>query len=301
MKDTSGKKADHKQPVMIGAIVLIVLAVIGLGILIWWLTTLNYLTTDDSAIEGDHVSVSSKMMGRISKIAADEGAKVENGQLLAQLDDTDLKSQEAQLQASLNYTALNVNLAKVNLDRTKNDFDRQKAVYKSGNSTPEQYDHAAKTLDAANIQYSLALAQIETAKAQLGVVETQLANTKIAAPIKGVIAKRNYSAGEVIQPGQAIFLINDLANVWVVANFEETKVRLIKPDEPVNITVDAYPGLTLKGKVAQVSAAIVPPPFSIGESTKTTQKIPIKILFNDIPESLMLLPGMSVEVTIKVN
>ena len=73
--------------------------------------------------------------------------------------------------------------------------------------------------------------------------------------------------------------INNLNDVWVTANLEETKIRMIRPDEPVDINVDAYPGRSFKGKVIQVGSAIVPPPFEIGESTKTTQKIPVKILF----------------------
>jgi membrane fusion protein (multidrug efflux system) len=217
------------------------------------------------------------------------------------LDDTDLRAQETQLMAGLDNTKLNLSLAAVNLERTKNDFTRVASVYKSGNSTPEQYDHAAKALDTAKIQYSIAEAQIETAKAQLGVIETQLGNMKITAPIAGIIAKRNYSIGEVVQPGQSIFLINNLEDVWVIANFEETKIRMIRVGTQADINVDAYPNIRFKGKVEQVSAAIVPPPFSIGESTKTTQKIPVKIIFNAVPEGARLMPGMSVEVTIKVN
>jgi len=295
------KSKDQKKPVVVGGIVLAALVVIGIVILIIWISSWSYVTTDDAAIEGTHVSVSAKMMGRIASLTVDEGSKIEKGQLLVQLDDTDLQAQASQLQASLNYTTLNLELARINLDRTKNDFERIKTVFKSGNSTPEQFDHASKALDAANVQYSVGQAQIETSKAQLGVVETQLTNTKITAPISGIIAKRNYVPGEVVQPGQPIFLINDLKDVWIIANYEETKIRLIRPGQPAEITVDAYPDFKFKGKVSILSAAIVPPPFSIGESTKTTQKVPIKIVFDSIPDSAKLMPGLSVEVTIKVN
>ncbi len=301
MKDTTDKKAVHKQPMMIGVITLVILAVIGGGFLIYWLTTLGNLTTDDASIEGGHVSVSAKMMGRLKDIMTDEGATVKEGDLLAKLDDSDLRAQEAQLTASLNYTTLNASLAEVNLERAKNDFARVNSVYKSGNSTAEQLDHASKALDAAKIQYELARAQIETAKAQLSIVETQIRNANVTAPISGTIAKKSFSSGEIVQPGQTIFLINDLRNVWVVGNYEETKIRFIKPDQEVEINVDAYPAVRFKGKVSQIYSSIVPPPFSIGESTKTTQKVPVKIIFAEIPDDIMLLPGMSVEVTIKVK
>jgi RND family efflux transporter MFP subunit len=301
MNPAQEKKSVTKRPVLIGGITLGVLLLAGIVILIVWLVSLGSVSTDDASIEGAHASVSSKTMGRIQTMPKDEGMRVSEGDILATLDDTDLRAQEAQLLAALNNTKLNLSLADVNLKRTKNDFDRITPVYKSGNSTPEQYDHAAKALDAAKVQYSIAEAQIATAKAQLGITETQLSNTKILSPIMGIIAKRNYSVGEIVQPGQPIFVINDLDNVWIVANFEETRISLIKPGAKVDVTVDAYPNYQFKGKVSQVSAGIVPPPFSIGETTKTTQKIPVRIEFTKIPQGATLRPGMSVEVSISVN
>jgi membrane fusion protein (multidrug efflux system) len=295
------KTEEQKKPVFVSIIILTVLIIAGIGYLGYWMMFSKFIGTDDAAIEGDHVSISAKMMGRVRDIMVDEGTKVAAGQLLVQLDDTDLQAQEAQSGASLNYANQNLVLAKVNLDRTQADFERIKTLMDTGNATKEQYDHAVKALDASKVQYSIAQAQIGTAKAQLGVVDTQLSNTKITAPISGIIAKKSIMPGEVVQPGQAILTINNLNQVWIVAKFEETKIRLIRPNEPVDIRVDAYPNLKFKGRVVQISAAIVPPAFSIGESTKTTQKIPVKIEFTRIPPKVTLLPGMSVEVNVKVN
>jgi membrane fusion protein (multidrug efflux system) len=295
------KTEEQKRPMLVSIIILAVLIVAGIGYLGYWFIFSKYVGTDEASIDGEHVSISAKMMGRVRNIMVDEGAKVTAGQLLVQLDDTDLQAQEAQSVASLNYANQNLVLAKVNLDRTQADFQRIKTLMDTGNATQEQYDHAAKTLEASKVQYSIAQSQIGTAKAQLGVIDTQLQNTRIVAPISGIVAKKSIMPGEVVQPGQAILTINNLNQIWVTANFEETKIRLIHRGEPVNIRVDAYPNLKFKGRVVQVAAAIVPPPFSIGESTKTTQKIPVKIEFTRIPDSVTLLPGMSVEVNIRVN
>jgi membrane fusion protein (multidrug efflux system) len=295
------KTEEQKRPVLISGIILAVLIIAGIGYLCYWVIFSNYIGTDNASIDGDHVSVSAKVPGRIRSLTVDEGTKVQTGQLLVQLDDIDLRAQETQTSASLNWEKQNLVLAKVNLEKAQSDFERIKTLFNSGNATKEQYDHAANTLEVFKVQYSIAQARINTTQAQLGGIETQLMNTRITAPISGIIAKKSVMPGEVVQPGQAIFTINDLTHIWVTANFEETKIRLIHPNEPVDITVDAYPNYPFKGWVAQVAAAIVPPPFSIGESTKTTQKIPVKILFNRIPASIVLLPGMSVEVRIKVN
>jgi membrane fusion protein, multidrug efflux system len=298
----NAKTKERKRPNQIGAVILVVLIIAGAAFGFYWLNNnINYVSTDDAAIDGNHVTVSSKMLGRIQNIVVNEGDKVKPGQLLIQLDDADLRAQEAQARASLNYANQNLKLARVNLDKAQDDYQRAKTLYDSGVNTKEQYSHIAKALDTAKAQYTIAQAQIDTAKAQLGVIATQIQNTKITAPIAGVIAKKSYQPGDVVQPGQAIFSLNDLNSIWVIANFEETKIRDIRVKAPVEITVDAYPGRPFKGHVALISAGIVAPPFSIGDFTKTTQRVPVRIVFDKIPGSLILLPGMSVEVKVRIK
>ena len=296
------KKKGRRAPIIVGALILLVL--LGVGITfgtLWIIDSINYVSTDDAAIDGDHVNVSAKMLGRIEKVMVEEGSEVEAGQLLVLLDDVDLRAQEAQAASSLNYAKENLVLARVNLDKTKDDFKRTDTLFKGGATTREQYDHAARAMETANAQYSIAQAQVDTANAQLGVIETQLLNTRITAPISGTIAKKPLMPGELVQPGQTIFSINDLKHVWVNANFEETKISRIKVGAPVRISVDAYSSHQLQGRVLQIGAAILPPPFSIGEFTKTTQRIPVKIELADDPAKMVLLPGMSVEVKIEAK
>jgi membrane fusion protein (multidrug efflux system) len=295
------KTPEHKKPVLIGGIVLIVLIIAGLGGLYYWINSFKYVYTDDAAIDGDHVSVSSKMMGRISNLAVDEGAKVNAGQLLAELDDSDLKAQENQYSTGLVSAEENVTLNKVNLQKAQDDFDRADLQFKGGVISKEQYDHTKSALDTAKVQYKIALDQVNNTKAQLGVIQTQLSNTRILAPISGIIAKRSVMPGEVAGAGQVIFLINDLNHIWVTANYEETKIRLVRPGQSVEVYVDAYPGRTLRGRVTQIAAKIVDPPFQISDTTKTTQKVPVKIIIDHVPASMVLLPGMSVEAKIRVK
>lgn len=300
-KAATVKSDNRRKPLLVGALVLLLLLAAGAGGLYHWVWTLRYAYTDDAAVEGAHVSVSSRIMGRIRLLAVDEGSRVEAGQLLVQLDDADLRAQEAQLSASVNHAELSQNLARISLEKARNDFQRSRVLFSSGNLSAEQYDHAAKALETAEAQSAIARALIETVRAQLGVIEAQLAATRITAPISGVVARRSYAQGEVVQAGQTILLINDLSRLWVVADYEETRIRSIKPGASARIRVDAYPDLRFEGRVEQIAAAIVPPPFSIGESTKTTQKIPVRISFDVIPEGAALVPGMSVEVTIKAG
>jgi len=296
------KKKRRRGPRVVGLVVLVVLLAVGVYYGRSWLTDiLTYVSTDDAFVDANHVTISAKMLGRIQSITAVEGTKVQPGQVLVVLDDTDLRAQEAQAAASLNYAKQNSVLSKINLDRTQDDFQRTSTLYKSGATTREQFEHAVKALDTANAQFTITEAQVETSNAQLGIIETQLLNTRITAPISGTIGKQSLMRGDVVQPGQTIFTVNDLANVWVTANYEETKIGKIRIGAPVQIRVDAYGSRQFTGKVSLIGSGIVAPPFSIGDFTKTTQRVPVKILFDAIPESTVLLPGMSVEVKINIK
>jgi membrane fusion protein, multidrug efflux system len=295
----SGKKS-RKGPVLFGAVILVLLAGVGLVVGGRWLAdTINYVSTDDAAIDSDHVNVSAKTLGRIAKLLAAEGDKVEAGQALVLLEATDLRAQEAQASASLNYAKRNVELSKINLDRAQSDAARIRTLFGTGSATKEQNDHASNALDAARAQDALALAQVDTASAQLGVIESQLLNTKISAPIAGVVAKKSMMQGDVVQPGQTIYSINNLDQVWVIANFEETKIGRIELGAPVEVTVDAFKGRTFAGKVDLIGAGIVAPAFSIGDFTKTTQRVPVRISIDK--GQAALIPGMSVEVKVKTK
>jgi membrane fusion protein (multidrug efflux system) len=291
---------ERKKPVLLGKIILVILIIGGVCFGVYWLNdTIRYVSTDDAIIDCDHVAVSSKLLGRIKSLAVAERDRVQIGQLLLQLDDADLRAQELQAESSLKYARENLRLTKVSLERAQDDFQRAKSLFTSGVNTKEQYNHATKSYETASAQYAIALAQVDTSSAQLDVIQTQLSNVRITAPINGFVAKLNYIQGDVVQPGQAILTVNDLSRIWVTANFEETKVRHIHNGARTDIYIDAYPGKAFKGHVSRIAAGIVPPSFTIGDFTKTTQRIPITIDFDYVPDALVLLPGMSVEVKIQ--
>lgn len=298
-KDDSGKKA-RRGPKVFGSLILIIIIAVGLVVGLRWLQdTINFVGTDDASIDGDRVNVSAKTLGRISKLYAAEGDKVTAGQTLVVLDETDLRAQETQASASLSFAKRNAELAKINLDRAQSDSARTSTLQASGAATKEQAEHAASALDAANAQYAIALAQVDTATAQLGVIESSLLNARLTTAISGVVAKKSMVQGDVVQPGQAIYAINNLDSVWVTANFEETKIGRIELGAPVEVTVDAFSGRAFAGKVALIGAGIVPPSFSIGDFTKTTQRVPVRISLEK--EEAALIPGMSVEVRVRTK
>jgi len=276
----------------------------------WYAGTLGYVSTDDAAIDADRVSVSSKILGRITSLNADEGDTVSVGQVLVLLDASDLQAQRVLAEAALDLAKDNSYLAKVNWERAQQDFERGELQYKNNTIPAEQLDHARKELEAAKAKRDIAEAQIGASRAQISVIDTSLKNAVISAPMKGTVSKRWVLPGDVVQPGQAIFALYDLDSVWVTANLEETKLGRIHLGDTVEISIDAYPDLGFKGRVLQIGAntaaqfSLIPPNNASGNFTKVTQRIPVKIsIENDSVSSEVidkLLPGMSAAVKIKL-
>jgi membrane fusion protein (multidrug efflux system) len=278
----------------------------------WYMGTREYVSTDDAYVDANRVAISPKILGRIDTLTVDEADTVWAGQVLVRLDDTDLRAQLAQARTSLTLAQENIILANVSLDRAQTDYKRAAAQIKDNVITKEQFDHAQSELEVAKAHSSIATAQANTAKAQLAVVETQLKNTAIESPMNGVVSKRWALAGDVVSPGQPIFTVYDLENIWVTANLEETSISALRSTENVEISVDAYPELKFTGRVFQIGSntasqfSLIPPNNASGNFTKVTQRVPVKISIqqsasqgNKLP--VQLLPGMSVEVKVKVK
>ncbi len=300
----------RKKRVVIPLFILVVAAIV--VVWYWYVNLREFVSTDDAYIDGNSVSLSTKILGKIGQLTVDEGDSVQKGQILVRLDDSDLRAQEEQAKAVLKYSGKSVFLAKINLEKAQEDYQRAEVLFKSGSTPKEEFDHNRKTYEAAQAQYNMALAQVGVAKSQLGVIQTQLSNTTITSPINGLIAKKWAMPGDVIQSSQPIFTIYDLKNIWVTANLEETKFSSIHLNDPVEISVDAYPDEHFKGKVIQLGSntasqfSLIPPNNASGNFTKITQRIPVKIsienyVFNQGSNPTPLLPGMSAGIKIKVK
>jgi membrane fusion protein, multidrug efflux system len=287
------------------------LVLVAFGVTYYWYTYIRgYNSTDDAAIDANSVTISSKILGRIVELGADEGDTVSQDQLLVSLDNSDLKAQEAQSLANLDYAQKNAILAQVNLQKAQDDFNRAEMQVKGNAITREQYDHARQAVETAQAQSNAAQSQIGTSRAQVVVVQTQLTNTEIKSPFKGIVARRWLLPGDVVQSAQPILTVYDLQDTWVTAYFEETKIQGIKLGDPVAISVDSYPDTKFAGKVIEIGAtaasefSLIPANNASGNFTKVTQRIPVKISFDKQfleNKAAPLRAGMSVEVKIDVR
>jgi membrane fusion protein (multidrug efflux system) len=142
--------------------------------------------------------------------------------------------------------------------------------------------------------------KIREAEATVKVAELALARTTVTAPITGRITQKNVDPGKYIQAGQPLLALVNEDDTWLAANFKETQIGKIKAGQPVDITIDAYPGLTLHGHVDSLQAgtgavfSLLPPENTTGNFVKIVQRLPVKIVIDSPPDPAHpLFPGLS--------
>jgi len=147
-------------------------------------------------------------------------------------------------------------------------------------------------------------AAVAAAQADLESAELQLSYATMVAPSDGVVTRKSVEAGQIIQPGQGLFTLIPLNDIWVTANFKETQLAKVRPGQRAEIDVDMY-GRTVTGYVDSIAGAtgarlsLLPPENATGNYVKVVQRIPVKILLDpNSSDKAILRPGMNVEATI---
>ena len=211
----------------------------------------------------------------------------------ARVAKSDLAAAEQQLSAAqqaVQIARANARSAQARVSRSESQFMETKAL--------------EQQVPIAEATYKSALASVERAKAALQQAELNLAYTHITAPITGQVTQKSVDLGQYVSPGQLLFTIVPLDQVYVTANFKETQLDHVAPGQKVRIHVDTY-HQEFEGVVDSIAGAagsrqaLLPPQNATGNFIKVVQRIPVKILVkpNKNP-NLVLRPGMNVEATI---
>ncbi|MBS1627396.1 MAG: HlyD family secretion protein [Bacteroidetes bacterium] len=225
---------------------------------------------------------------------------------------------------SLKVNKGNIDISKVKLQQAEENLQRDKNLYNSEaitkkqlddsryavETTQKQLDNSNNDLITANSRIAIMQAGVKKAEAAIDIkkakIEQQLLKisyTKIITPTTGKIGKIAVSEGQFVQAGTPLFsIVNDTA-YWVVANFKENQLYALTPGKKVELRVDAYPNEKITGTVASLSEAtgakfaLLPPDNSSGNFVKVTQRVPVKIMIDDLQKYKQLLrAGLSVYV-----
>ena len=174
----------------------------------------------------------------------------------------------------------------------------------------EQIDTAAAQIAVARKQVGAARSVIDAKRALVDQANVSISDLRLTAPVAGQVVNRSVNIGSYVAPGtQLMAIVPD--QMWVTANFKETQLTLMKIGQPVDIHVDAYPGVDFKGHVDSIQRgagqafALLPPQNATGNYVKVVQRVPVRIVFDakngPDPKRYPIGPGMSVVPTVKVR
>ena len=298
----------------------------------------RYVETDNAYIQSDITAINAEVSGAIQSIAVRENEKVAKGQLLFRIDATPFKVAEAKAQAQLQQVRLNILEQKAAYEEKKaeitlaeNQFafnqreeKRQANLLKQKFISDTQFDQAKQAAEVSELNV-VALkkdlfrlkealggdpsAALEThpsyqaAQAALDQARIDLGHVDVTAPASGVVAKVPNS-GEYISAGATSMVLVSDEKQWIEANFTEKDLTYVQPGQEVEIDVDAYPGVTLHGKVESISPAtgsefsVIPAENATGNWVKIAQRLSVKILVDTDQNTPILRTGFSSNVTI---
>jgi membrane fusion protein (multidrug efflux system) len=228
----------------------------------------------------------------LSSVPVTDNQDVNAGTVIARIDDRNYRIALDQAKAQLAHDQAVLAQAQTNLARYQ--FLVQQSSIARQTRDDQKYlvdqDKATVDLDQANV-----------ANAQLN-----LDHTIVKADQAGRVVSLTAAVGQYAQPGTNLTMfVPD--EIWVTANFKENQLDAMRPDQPVTLTIDAYPDRTIRGHVASVQPgsgpafSLLPPENATGNWVKIVQRVPVKIVMDNPPTHVALGPGMSVEATVRVN
>ena len=233
-----------------------------------------------------------------------------------------LDAQIALQQPLIEQGTADVAAAEANLQFAQEEQARYDGLMKSGSGTVQraqqsdaalrektaQLQHgksgliaAQRKIDVLTTERAKAVAQLDHARAVEQQATLNLSYTEISAPVDGTVGARTLRVGQFVQAGTQLMAVVPLDAVYVVANFKETQLTHVRNGEPVEVRIDSFHGIRLKGHVDSLSPAsglefaLLPPDNATGNFTKIVQRVPVKIVLDDHSLTGLLRPGMSAE------
>ena len=232
-------------------------------------------------------------------------------------------------EATLTSAKANLGVTRLKEDKAKNDFERDKNLFESNAITKRQFDDSKSNMDINSQQLETGQSDVGVAQTRLAILQSQVKKAqamievrkaridqqrlkisycRVKATSNGKLGKRNIDEGQFVQAGTPFFTVVNDESYWIVANFKENQLKNIPVGKDVEITVDGYPDLVIKGTVTSIAGStgarvsLLPPDNATGNFVKVAQRIPVKIEVLDSAKYKDLLrAGMSVVVSVHIT
>ena len=238
-------------------------------------------------------TIAAKITGRVNEIFAEEGMRVEPGQTLATLDDSEARARLISARADRDATAATLGDLRVNLANAERDRRRAEDLWKDGGISEQAVDQARTTVDSLRARIALGEEQVRAAEAKIRVAQEDLDNTVVRAPFAGIVVSKDAQRGEMVSPISAgggftrtgIATIVDMDSLEIEVDVNESYIARVKPGQPVTAVLDAYPDWQVPAKVRTV--------IPTADRQKATVKV--RVAFDRLDPRI--LPDMGVKVT----
>lgn len=227
------------------------------------------------------VEVGTQVSGIIDKIYVDYNSVVKKGQLIAELDKTNLLSE-------LSSAKSNMESAKSKMEYQKSNYNRYKELYSKGLVSADDYENAKLSYKQASEEYAIQKESVSKAQTNLGYAI-------ITSPIDGIVLSKEVEEGQTVAAAMetpTLFIIaQDLTDMQVIADVDEADIGGVKEGQRVTFTVDAFPDDLFEGKVTQVRQ----------EATEESNVVTYEVVISAPNDDLKLKPGLTANVTIFTN
>jgi membrane fusion protein (multidrug efflux system) len=303
-KDRDKKFHVSRKTLIIGGACV---AVVLIGVLLYWLHARNFESTDDAYTTTHVHEISARVAGTVEQVNVDDNQLVKAGQTLVVLDQRDFKVAVEQAQAQVLQRRAAAQQARANLDHAQQDYDRFTKLSHEKVVSKQDLDNATAALRTGKGAMDAATADLATAEAALHNAELQFSYTTIIAPADGVVGKKTVETGQRIQPAQALMAVVE-RNVWVLGNFKETQIGRMRVGQHVDVKIDAIPDHKFSAHIDSLQPgtgavfSLLPPDNATGNFTKIVQRVPVKIVFDDVGKyRARVVPGLSCQPKINLR
>lgn len=333
---TEQVKKNKPMVIAIGVSLLLIMSIAG-----YWHHRKLHPTTNDAYVQADVIDIAPQVTGAISMIYVKDHQQVQQGDVLFDIDPTPYNNAVAQAQANLESIRrelrgssddiqaimAQVKLHQAELVAAQSNANRILKLVKKKILSEAKGDEALSRFKVAQAALAAAKNQLHSAREKLGDAGVDnpryqaaqaalkqavfnLDHTHVRAPANGKLVNFKLRQGAVVNANQPLFSLIEDQSWWVVANFKETDIGRIQPNQPAHVRVDMYPNIVFDGIVESISAgsgaafSLLPPENATGNWVKVTQRFPVRIKLVQPDSEHPLRPlrlGASSEVTIDTN
>jgi len=286
-------------------------------------------------VEVREVDMGFKFPGRLMKLYAEEGMRVEKGRILAELDRSELESLVQERRARLNEAVVklgelragsrpqeigkaeaDVAYAEAVFSKAENDYERDRFLFENGAISARQMDATEKAYKVASSRFQRAVEvlslvkegprkeelhaqeiRVRQAEAALRASEERLKETVIHAPVSGVILGKYVEIGETVAGGIPVYTIGDLKNPWIKVYIKEDRLGLVKLGQKAKVSTDSYPGKIYEGTITRISSKAEFTPKNV-QTEEERVKLVFGVEISVDNENDELKPGMPADVRI---